>query len=158
MKGVTLFSDLFVLFILIVVVILMCGLIWVFTMIYSVEATLGFANPREVTLRIFFNPLKYESVLLSFLELKHQEISMKEILTLVAIQNNTNIWVDGKNIDAKAVSEDFLGKMLEKPYLLKTVDPQITIASYSYSSSWQKISTKLFLLNGEAVDLEFYVG
>jgi hypothetical protein len=158
MKGITLFSDLFVLFMLIVVIILMCSLVWVFTEIYGVEASLGLVSPRTVTLRIFFNPIKYESALSAFLELKYEGMSMKKILNVVAIQKNTNIWIDGKSIDATQVSKTFLDQMINKPYLLKIREPEIVIASSLSALNWQKVSTKLFLLDGKYVDLEFYVG
>ena len=160
MKGITLLSDFFLLIILIIVIIMMSGLLWVIMLIYGVEAQLGFVNPREVTLRVLFNPLKYESVLLTFLELEHQGIRMKKILNSVAIQNSLNVWVDGKPIDASEVSEEFLNQLLEgRTYLLKIVKPEIIIAkSTVLSSSLQKTSTKLFLLNGNFVELEFYVG
>lgn len=160
MKGIELLSDLFILFMLIIIVILMCGLIWAFTLIYGVESSLGLVNPRQVTLRILFQPLKYESVLLTFLELEHQEMPMKKILNVVAIQGTTDIWIDGKTIDAKSVSEGFLTEILEeKTYLLKTINPEIIIArSSTLSSSLQKVSTKLFLLDGESINLELYVG
>jgi hypothetical protein len=161
MKGIFLLSSLFLFILLIIVVIMMSSLIWIFTEIYGVEARLGLANPREVIIKILFNPARYESALLALLELEYQGIPMKKILNAVAIQNNTTIWLPEIHdfIDASEISNDFLNQLLEgRSYLLKIREPEIIIASFSKSSTLQKVSTKIFLLNGEPVDLELYVG
>lgn len=160
MKGIELLSDLFLLFMLIIVIILITSLIWVFTEIKVVTYGLGVVKPREATIRILFNPVRYESALLTFLELKHQDIPMKKILNAIAIQNNTKVWMPETSgfIDASAVSKGFLDEILKgKSYLLKIRDPEIIIAESGKSSRWQKTSIELFLLNGKPVDLELYV-
>ena len=161
MKGIFLLSSLFTFIILIIVIIMMTSLIWIFTEIYVVEESLGLVNPREVEIRILFNPARYESALLSFLELEHQGIPMKKILNAVAIQNSAEVWIPKikDSIVVSDISRDFLNDMLNgKPYLLKIREPEIIIGAFSESSIWQKVSTKAFLLNGEPVDLELYVG
>ena len=165
MRGIELFSDLFLLFILIIVVIIVTSLVWVFTEIKVVGSALGIINPREATIRILFNPVKYESTLLTFLELRHDGIPMKKILNAVAIQNNTTVWLPDANggkgdfIDASVVSKNFLDEIIKSNiYLLKIRDPEIIIVESGSSSRWQKTSTELFLLDGKPVDLDLYVG
>jgi hypothetical protein len=161
MKGIFLLSSLFSILILIIVIVLMSSLIWIFTEIYGVEANMGLVNPREVKIRILFNPAKYESVLLSFLELEHQGMPMKKILNAVVIQNDAEAWMTEIKdfIDVSKISSDFLNQMLDgKPYLLKIREPELIISSFSESSIWQKVSTKVFLLDGSDIDVELYIG
>lgn len=147
------------------VTILMSALIWVFTIIYGVEASFGVVNPRTVTLNVFFKPVNYESAFLAFLESDYisssgKNIPMKKILNAVVIQNKTDIWLEGEPINAKSASENLLNEMIDKPYLLKIAKPEIKIAESAAAlpPNVQKISTNLFLLNGNYVELEFYVG
>ncbi len=160
MKGISIFSDLFTTFMLIIVVIFMCALIWIFTEIYVLGSMFGAIQPREATVRVLYSPVKYESALLTFLELRHQGIKMKKILNAVAIQNTTDVWIPeiGDFVDSSQVSEDFLDQIFVGDiYLLKIRDPEIIICSSGKSNYWQKTSTELFLLNGKPIDLELYV-
>ena len=144
----------------IVVILLVSGLIWIFTEIYGVGAKLGAINPREVTLRIFFKPVEDESVLLSFLESTYQGIPMKRIINVVAVQGTTDIWLDNKFIDAKRASEYFLDQVYPgRGYMLKFSNPEIIIAesAISLKKDLQIVSTKLFLLDGSDVTLQLLV-
>jgi hypothetical protein len=127
----------------------------------------GTARPRDVNIRILFNPVRYDSALLTFLELRDPTygISMKKLLNLVAIQNNSRVWVpeinggSGGFVDVSVASKNILDEILNgKIYLLKIRDPEIIIAESGTSSTFQKTSIELFLLNGKTADLEFYVG
>jgi len=165
MKGIDLLADIFLFIVLLMVTILMSALIWVFTVVYGVEASFGLVNPRTVTMTVLFKPINYESTFISFLECDYvapsgRVIPMKKILNAVAIQNTTIIWLDGESIDAEATTTTLLNKMSDKPYLLKIVKPEIIIAEHNFQQlqQFQKTNTKLFLLNGNYVDLEFYVG
>ena len=162
MKGISILASLFLVMMLIMVILLVSGLIWVFTEIYGVGAKLGLINPREVTLRIFFKPVEDESVLLSFLECKYNGIQMKRILNAVAIQGTTNIWLDNEFIDAKIASEYFLNRVYAEKgygYILKISDPEIIIADSAIpiKKELQTVSTKLFLLDGKNVNLQLLV-
>ncbi len=160
MKGISIFSDLFTLFILIIVIVFMCVLIWIFTEIYVIGSSFGLIQPREATVRVLYSPIKYESALLTFLEIRYQGMKMKKILNAVVIQNNTTVWMPDINkfVDASDVSENFLDQIFSgRIYLLKTRDPEIIICSSGKSNYWQKTSTELFSLNGKPVDLELYV-
>lgn len=167
MKGMELLSDLFSLFMLIIVIMLITALIWVFTEIRVVGST--FVKPRQATINIFFNPVRYESAFLTFLELKHKGIPMKKLLNLAVIQNTTNVWVPeifnpalgtyGDFVNVSTVSRSFFNDILNgKTCLLKIRNPEIIIVDGSGPRYWQKVSMELFSLNGKPVDLELYVG
>lgn len=161
MKGII--AGIFLLIMLIIVVLLISGLIWVFTGIYGVESHLGLAGPREVALNVLFKQTTLESTLLSFLELEYQGIPMKKILNAVVIQCKTDVWVENEFINAEEAAKHYFedpveGMLKSKRYLLKIRNPEIIIAkSEDLPRSLQKVSTKLFLLNGDDVDLELYV-
>jgi len=165
MKGITLLSDLFLLLTLIALTVIMTLFLWYLIMFFEfVIEPVGADSPREVTLRLFIKPVKYDSVMLAFLELEHDGIPMKKIINAVAIQDKTDIWIEGKFIDGKAVSEGFLSQMINKNYLLKISPQDIHVAEFGSLTSTeeiplgiQKVSTELFLLNGEAVDLQLFV-
>jgi len=161
MKGVTLLSDIFTMFMVVIVIIIISSLIWIFTEIYVVSSQLGVVKPREATIRIFYNPVKYESTLLAFLELEYQGISMKKILNAVAIQEDKRVWLPefNKFVDVSSIAAVFFNQMLpDKAYILKIRDPEVVIDTSSSSSHWQKTSIELFVLDGKPVDLELYVG
>ena len=158
MKGMELLSDLFALFMLIIVIMIICALVWIFTEIRVVGST--FVHPREATINLLFNPVKYESAFLAFLELDYQGVKMKKLINLVAIQNRVNVWVPelGKFLDVSSVSKTKLDYILpDNKFLLKIRDPEIIIVDAPDLSYLQKVSTELFLLDGKIVDLEFYV-
>jgi len=168
MKGITLFSDIILLIIIVVEVVLIVGLIWVLQIVYGVESQIGltkpFDNPRQISLNVLYKPVKYESILLTFLEIDcktcAQKIPMKDILNAVAIQGKTDIWLNFETIDATKTSTELLDKMLEtESYLLKIREPELIIAQTDdLPPQLQKVSTDLHLLNGRSVDLELYVG
>jgi hypothetical protein len=157
-KGVTLLSNIFLFIMILVLMVLMGIFIWAVMLIQGVEAQLGISSPRNIELTVLFKPVDYDTTLLSFLETEYQGVPMKRIINAVAIQETTDVWIEGKNIDVKMVSEDFL-KIIEKPYLLKIRDPEIILAeNEKLSLDIQKVSTNVFLLNGDSIDLELYVG
>ena len=162
MKGVTIISDIFLLIMSLALTILMVGFIYAMIFIHGVEAQLGVASPRSVEYEVLFNPVEYDTTLLAYLEYKYEGIPMKKVLNAVAIQRKRIIWIDGKSVNAKIVSEDYFKDLITRPYLLKIREPEIHIAKSGVlpaaPATIQKISTKLFLLNGESVDLELYVG
>jgi len=163
MKGIESLSDLYLLFMLIIVVIIMTSIIWVLTEIRTVASDIGWLHTRDVDIRLLFNPVRYDSALLTFLELREPtwKIPMKKLLNAVAIQNTTNVWLpEAKSfIDVSGNSTAFLDEILNgKVYLLKIRDPEIIIAESGTASTLEKTSTELFLLNGKTVDLDLYVG
>jgi hypothetical protein len=165
MKGIEMFSDLFLLFMLVIVIIIMTTLIWVLTEVRVVAYGVGAATPKDVNIRILFNPVRYDSALLTFLELREPTsgIPMKKLLNAVAIQNTTNVWLPETKsfIDVSGNSTAFLNEILNgRIYLLKIRDPEIIIAESGTlsTSTIQKTSIELFLLNGKTADLDFYVG
>lgn len=163
MKGITLLSDIFLIFALLALTVITTLFIWYLIIIYEVESALNVATPRNVELKLFFKPVKYDNIMLSFLEYEYESIPMKKIVSAVAIQNSTDIWIEGKFIDAKAVSENLLSKVIDKEYLLKISPQEIQLAKSGDLVSTgppleiQKISTELFLLDGEAIDLQLFV-
>lgn len=158
MKGFTLLSDIFMLFTLIGVSVLMVTFVYVIWLTHGTLSKLGITGPQQIALTLFYKPVQYDSTLMSFLELTNSSIPMKDLLEQVAIQNSTYIWLNGESIDVSSVSNRFMKEILNRPYILKIVKPEITIASNGFSKSYEKISTKLFLLDGKYVSLEFYVG
>jgi hypothetical protein len=164
MKGISLLSDLFLLLTLIGLTIMMTLFVWYLILLYEFVITpVGLSTPREVTLRLVTKPAEYDSLMLSFLELDYNGIKMKRIVNAAAIQGKTDIWLDGQNINAKSVAEGFLATMIDKDYLLKISPQEIVLAddgtleSSNTPLGIQKVSTELFLLNGEAVELQLFV-
>jgi len=162
MKGVTIISDIFLLIVTLALTVLMIGFIYAMIYIHGVEAQLGVASPRSVEYEVLFNPVEYDTTLLAYLEYEHEGITMKKILNAVAIQENTTVWIDGKFVNVKEVSENYFRDLIERSYLMKIREPEIYIAQKgelpAAPVTIQKVSTKLFLLNGESVDLELYAG
>jgi hypothetical protein len=163
MKG-NILSGLFLILMTIMIILIVSGLIWVFTEIYGVEARLGLVNPRQVTLRVFFEPLEDDSALLSFLECQYDsgstKITMKKLLTAVAIQGNTTVWLDGNLINVSSEAKKLLDEVYpDRGYILKISNPEIIIATSCapVQKDLQVVKTKLFLLDGNSVDLELYV-
>lgn len=165
MKGISLLSDLFMLFALISVTIMMTLFLWYLILIYEFALQpAGMSTTRDVTLRLLIEPADYDSTMLAFLELKHQGITMKRLLNAAAIQGSTDIWIDGKDIDLAAVAESALTPMIENDYILKIASqPEINVVTHGAWVSGntpmglQEVSTDLFLLNGGAVELQLLV-
>src|SRR3990172_11385899 len=133
MKGFSLFSDIFMLFALLGIVVLTATLIYYMSLIYSVESSLGLTGPRKVALTLFFQPVSCDSVLMSMMEITHQtpsgnSIPIKKILNAVAIQNSRNVWIDGESLDARSIAEQFFDQTLTpNRIILKTVNPEVVI-------------------------------
>lgn len=167
MKGITLLSDMFLLLTLMALIIMMAALVWGIILIHGVMGQLGFSSPRNVEFTVLLNPVKYDVTLSAFLESEYKGILVKKIINAAVIQEKvTDIWVDGKFIDMQTVSDEFFSKTLDEdgngiidnPYLLKTRKPELILGEFeTLTSNLQKASTKVFLLNGESVDLDFYV-
>jgi len=160
-------NDLFLLFVLIGLVIMMTALVWGIIFIHGVAAQLNLHSPRNVEFTVLLNPVKYDTTLSAFLEYEYQGIPVKKIINAAVIQEKvTDIWVDGNFIDMQTVSDEFFSRALDEdndgtidnPYLLKTRNPELILGEYEIlTSNLQKVSTKVFLLEGESVDLDFYV-
>ena len=165
MKGIL--PRIVTLLLLFVFIVIMGGLHFVLRPIIGIEALLGLgpaaAGTREVTIRTLLKPTIDDSALLTFLEMEYNGISMKRILTAVAIQENTKIWIDGGFIDAEQAAMNFLGHadsgiLKGRKYLLKIREPEIVIAKSleMVPARSQKVSTELFLLDGSSVSLVLY--
>ncbi len=166
MKGITLISDIFLMVSLLGIAVIMSLFIWALITIFNVESKFvpgGMPTTRNVELKLLFKPANYESLMSVFLEYESQGIKMKKILNAVAIQGKTDIWLEGKTIDAKTVSETFLTPQINKDYILKIGD--IIVAEHGSLSSLsgslplgiQKVSTFLFTLNGKEVFMQLFV-
>ena len=108
MKGFQLFADVFSIFVLLGVIMLSMLILWAFIVLYNIELNLGIANTRTVELTLFFNPMKYDTTLMSLLEYEYDGIPIRKILNAVAIQENSIIWLDDKLIDTGSVCQGFL--------------------------------------------------
>jgi hypothetical protein len=161
MKGMDFWAELYTFFITIISIIIVCTLLLIVTQIAMVGNLLGITSARGAAITVFYKPVTYETTLLTFTELSYDNIPMKRILNAVAIQRTTSPWMPEANnfVDADAAADDLLDKTIlgGKIYLLKIRDPEIIITSSGQASVWQKVSTELFLLNGQPVDLELYV-
>ena len=160
------FADMFSIFVLIATIILMTLLVWGFIIIYEVESFGGFANPRTVKLTMFTYPIKYDSMMLSFLEYEYDGISMREILNAVAVQESKDVWIRGVWIDMSIATEDFFDPKIEKPFILRmqSGENEINIlwsdimpVSQDAPLNIQKTSIDFFTLNGEVAYLELLV-
>lgn len=160
------FADMFSIFVLIATIILMTLLVWGFIIIYEIESFGDFANPRTVELTMFTYPVKYDSMMLSFLEYEYESIPMREILNAVAIQESKDVWIKGKWIDVSIPTEDFFDPKIDKPFILRMQagDKEVNIlwsdvipTSETTPLNIQKTSIDLFTLNGEVAYLELLV-
>ena len=166
MRGISLFADVLSILVLLAIIMFMTLLVWSFIILHQIEVTLNIATPRTVELTIFFLPVRYDTIMLAFLEYQYSEISMKKILEVAAIQENNVIWLEGKEINATKAAENFLLSRIDKPFILKIVLPQKEIKiieneeikfSTARPTAFQETSIKLFLLNGEVADLKLLV-
>lgn len=166
MKGVTLISDIFLLISLLAITVIMSLFIWALIYTFQVESKLspgGMLTTRNVELKLFYRPVNYDALMSAFLEYGYQGIPMKKILNAVAIQGKTtDVWLDGVLIsDVKNVCESFLTPQINKYYLLKIGDVIVanygTLTSSDTPTEIQKVSTYLFLLNGEKTYLQLFV-
>lgn len=164
MKGITLFSDIFMLIVLIATTVIMSLFIWALIYMFQIEGVFtsyGTPTTRSIEMKLFVKPVIYDSVMLSFLEYQYQGIPMKKILNAAAIQGRTDIWIDGKPINVRGLSQGILNQELTGYYLLKL--GQLTIAengalpNNNLPTGIQKVSTELFLLNGEYTNLQLFV-
>jgi len=164
MKGITLLGDVFLLISLLAIVVILSLFVWALIYMFQVESKFtpgGMPTTRDVEIKLFLNPINYDNLMLSFLEYDYQGIPMKKILNAVAIQGKTDIWLDGNSINATVVSEQFLTPMITKYYLLKLGDIIVAengiLANENVPTGIQKVSTYLFLLDGEKVNLQLFV-
>lgn len=165
MKGFQLFADVFSIFVLLGVIMLSMLILWAFIVLYNIELNLGIANTRTVELTLFFNPMKYDTTLMSLLEYEYDGIPIRKILNAVAIQENSIIWLDDKLIDTGSVCQGFLSSRIDEPYILKIVfgEKEILIVNNEMPLvphtplRFQESSTKLFSLDGTDVELKLLV-
>jgi hypothetical protein len=165
MKGIALFADILSLLILLAIIMFMTILVWSFIILHQVEVNLGVATPRTVELTLFYLPVKYDTMMLAFLENTYNGIPIKRIIEAAAIQENTDVWIEGNDINLTTVSKNYLSARIDKPFILKIVlpDKEIKIieneikSSVSKPTSIQESTVKLFLLNGEIADLKLLV-
>jgi len=164
MKGITLISDIFLVICLLALTVIMSLFIWALIMMFQVESKFvpgGMPTTRNVELKLFLKPINYDALMTAFLEYEHEGIKIKKILNAVAIQGKTDIWLEGKFINAKLVSENFLTPQINKDYLLRIGD--LTVAKYGQFASGnlplgiQKVSTFLFILNGKEIYMQLFV-
>lgn len=155
-KGVTLLGKIFTLFVLMAVGIMMT------TFIFLATTYTGNTHRFDVTIRIFYLPIKYDLALSSFLETTDPQtgLPMKRILTAAAIQRNGIVSIPPYQIDVKDVADPILSDILKRPYLLKLANPELKLAGseVGLTGKLQKVSTNLFGLDGSSADLELYVG
>jgi len=166
MKGIFLMSKMFLIFTTLAMTIILTTIIWLLIVTHEIESRLFVTSPRNVELSLFIRPSKYETTLLSFLELEKDGIPMKKLIEAVAIQNSTDIWIDGKSINVRAAADGYLQNIIDTDYLLKISypdEPEIKISEVQLSTSSQvplqafKTSTELFLPDGKIAYLKFFV-
>jgi len=159
MKGVSLFSDIFMLFVLMATMILISGLLWSVMVAY----TLGFDSERNVAIGYFEAPLRNDGTLLAFLETTVDGIPLKTLVAQAAVEGSPIINHNGVDYDLEEISRETLNKIYkskfykDKKYLLKITNPEIVLAkSNKLPTTEQKTSVKL-LTPVDTTGLEFYV-
>lgn len=166
MKGVSLLSDLFMIFALISTIVIITTITWLLILAHEAEARLYVASPRNVELRLFTLPLKYDATLLSFLEYEKHGISVKRLMEAASIQKSTTVWLDGESVDVTSVADEFLKPLVDKDYILKIVYPDsselkiselVKTAQLPSPLPVQRSSIELFLLDGKTVQLQLFV-
>lgn len=156
MKGMSLFSDLFMVFALIAVSLLFTAFLWAVVTVYTIAGP----NAREITIYAFDYPIKNDGSLLALLEFTSNGIPMKELITQAAIQQSSSITYKGNDYDIKTISEGYLDEMFPgKKYLFVLRDPEIKLGETdTLSDTLSIVSTDIFLPNNKKVELELLVG
>ncbi len=156
MKGIELFSDIFMLLVLM-------GVSTVMTIIVLYSNTFfSDVHKTEINIATLYSPVKHSSYPLAFLEMTDEKtkIPMKRILTYVALeQSTTDVYIDGYVINAKETIENALSKQISEPYLLRlsSSGKEMLLVKSKELQKPEKLSAKIFLPSSQA-DLEFYVG
>ena len=163
MKGVSLIQDVFMLLFLLALTVIVCLFIWVLIMTFQVGDKLmpgGLPTTRQVEMTLLYNPITYDAIMSAFLQSEYNGESMDRILNAAVIQEKTTIWLDGKTIDAKQASEDFLGPLIKKDYILRAGNIIIaTRGDFANQGTLQiqRTYTNMFLLNGKESYLQLLV-
>ncbi len=169
MRGFSIYGDLFSIFVLIATIMIVSLLVWSFIIIQESFSLLQMDTPRRVELTMFTYPIKYDSMMLAFLEYEYDGIPIKRALNAVAIQGNPVVWLEGKWIDTTAAAEEYFmidPPKISKAFLLRiqSLDMEIKVfeeGDFLVSSieplRFQKTSIDMFSLNGELVYLELFV-
>jgi hypothetical protein len=166
MKGISLIQDTFLLICEIALVVITAVFVWVLILTFQVEDRIlpgGVPTTRSVEMNTFIKPASYESMMSAFLESQYLGISIKEIVNAQAIQMNAagTVWLDGKTIDLASIAHDYWDTKLGRYYILKVGNTIIaekgTLTSSSSPTALQKVSVRLFLLDGSESYLQLFV-
>lgn len=173
------FSDIFMLFVLLVTMLLISGMLWAVIMTYKFGDDDNWT--RDLKIKLFENPLKNDGVLLAILETTESGVPMKKLFTLVAIQQPDPCTVkegcivsyEGNTYDVAALTNTLLNDVYfklrknqnnqPKNYLLRITDPEMILGGiYNEDgiivpNTDQKSTTRLWLVDGTTVNLELYV-
>lgn len=164
MKGVSILQDMFLLIFLIAIIVILTLFVWVLIITFQAESRLapgGLPTTRNVEMTLIYRPIDYDAIMSAFLENEYSGIKIKRLLNAVAIQEDTTVWLDGKMVDVKQVSENILNQQIKRDYILKVDD--FIVASRGMLSTGkmpmeiQKTYTIMFLLNGEESYLQLFV-
>lgn len=163
MKGSSMFGDMFMLFVLIVMMLLISAMLWAVVMSYA----LGQRADRDVKMEVFEYPVKNDGTLLAFLETTHDGVPMRNLISLAAMEKNHMITYNGKSYDLKILCDLVLDQAMidyyrgiggaSKKYMLKlNTEPEIILATNGEIRSDDKVVVKIFGID-DSYNLEFYV-
>lgn len=157
MKGQTLLGKLFNMLVLLAV-----GSVMVIV-VFFVTNYAGSVHKYDATVKILYQPSKYDIALAAFLETTDPDtgIAMKDILAAaVAQKSDSYVYIGGSDISVQSVTGPMLAAMLEKSFFLRATNPELKLggSSLSLGKSVYKTSTQLSKPDGSICQLELYVG
>jgi hypothetical protein len=164
MKGISLIQDTFLLICTIAIVVIMTIFVWVLILTFQVEDRLlpgGVPTTRSVEMSMFVKPATYESMMSAFLESEYNGVKVKEIMNAVAIQRSKTVWLRGDIIDSEEVAHDYMDNRIGRYFILKVDDIVIaergTLTSSNNPMSFQKVSIRMFMLDGTESFLQLLI-
>ncbi len=157
MKGQTLLGKLFNLIILMVV-----GSVMVVAL-FMVTSYVGDVHHFDTTIRVLYRPAVYDTSLMTFLESSDPDsgLLMKDILAAAVTQRSDDyVYVEGRTVNVRQVTGPLLAAILEKPFFLRSTNPELTLggSASSLGKSSYKTSTQLFKPDSTTCNLELYIG
>ena len=153
------FSDIFMLFVLIVIMLAVSAMLWAVVVTYG----MGVRGDRDVILRVGELPVKNDGTLLAFLETTHNGIPMKDLITLAVLEgSDIDDFFELKEISNSVLDQVFVdyytsNQKSPKKYLLHLTNPDIILASNGEIITDDKVTVKIIGIS-KSSSLELYVG
>jgi len=156
MKGQTLPGKLFNMIILLAIGCAVVIAVLVITMFA------GDAHKFDATVKVLYNPTKYDVALMAFLESTDPGtgVPIRDVLAAAVAQGSASyVYVDGRSVNVQSATGSLLAVILEKPFFLRSTDPELKLggSAAGLGKSVYKTSTQVLKPDGGISTLELYV-